>query len=1100
TPAYMPPEQAAGKVGEIDERSDVFALGGILYGILTYEAPYSAETAVEALRRAMAGNVIPPRRRTPWNRIPKELESVCLKAMAREREDRYGTVEALVGDVRSFLDHRLVGAHRYGLMSRIMRFVQRHPTGSVSGGVALVLLAAGAAVSGVAFGEARAYRARAREKEVERAREAERAELESYRRVEAERGMEAAVGARDEARDNLVKGRRVAALLRAAEAALGKAHLELKRVCNSPASREERRACWDKWAPRIEAFERGVAEDAASQATWHALKGWLLRHGAQEKEAFGEFAKARKADPDVTYGWLFEAMVRLSEYLDAQPLPAFTTETGIGITFDDPPAETALMRLVGEYFERLMEEVSSAAVWGESSSRDLKEVLEGLKRLQEGEYREAESGLSRALQVPELSWLRSELLLARAMVRHVNMSFGAGLEDVEQVLAEQDRYPQAWIIKGLLREGEGAAISVRGADPRNALGKAIAAYTEALRLVPDATAYNNRGNAYRSFGEAEAARGEDPRANFRRAIGEYDQALRSGPEDAMYYENRGNAYCLLGNADRARGMDPRESFRLAIADLCEALRMNPNSVPAYVNRGATYWSLGEAERAMGVDSRGSFHKAIADYDEALRLDSELVLVYTNRGNAYHRLGDVVAVRGEDPRDNYRRAIAEFGEALRRNPEYVGAYTGRGSAYRSLGNAEGARGGDPRASLRRAITEFGEALRRNPEYMPAYNNRGNAYQSLGKAEAAKGEDPRDSLRRAIADFGEALRRNPEYARGYCSRGRAYMDLGNAVLARGEDPRPILGKAIADFGEALRKNPGLASAYSSRGLAYRSLGDVKGARGEDPRDSFRKAIADHGEAVRRNPKFAPSYINQGAALISLGKAEQARGGDPRPSFKAALLSFRESLKRNPLLWQAHANQGILLELMGRPGEAVQSYEKALAIVKDGNPSLKQRLAHARAAAATAPGWANDLNKAGELIARGDYTAARELFEKGISAAREAGAHKDLRMAPFLRGAHYNLACILSLASAGKPGRKAQPKPPSPKKAAELQKEALDHLRKAHELGYKDLAHIRKDPDLAPIRDLPEFKALLAEWEEKLGNGKSEGKKGGGGEGGK
>ncbi|MHC5081621.1 MAG: serine/threonine-protein kinase, partial [Planctomycetota bacterium] len=390
TPAYMPPEQARGHVDEIDERSDVFALGGILYRLLTHEAPYSGDTAMEALRKAMAGNVIPPRRRTPWNRIPKELESVCLKAMAREREGRYGTVEELAGDVRSFLDHRLVGAHRYGWMSRVMRFVQRHPTGSVSGGVALVLLGAGAAVSGVAFGEARAYRARAREKEVERAREAERAELESYRRMEAERGRKAAVGQRDEARDNLVKGRRVAALLRAAEAELGKAHLELKRVCNSPASREERRACWDKWAPRIEAFERGVAEDAASQATWHALKGWLLRHGAQEKEAFGEFAKARKADPDVTYGWLFEAMVRLSEYLDVQPLPGFTTETGVGITFDDPPAETALMRLVREYFERLMEEVSSAAVWGESSSRDLKEVLEGLKRLQEGEHREAE--------------------------------------------------------------------------------------------------------------------------------------------------------------------------------------------------------------------------------------------------------------------------------------------------------------------------------------------------------------------------------------------------------------------------------------------------------------------------------------------------------------------------------------------------------------------------------------------------------------------------------------------------------------------------------------------------------------------------------------
>ena len=125
TPSYMPPEQAAGRVDEVDGRSDVFALGAVLYAILTHEAPYDGVTVEEVLHKAVLGASVPPRKRTPWNRIPPELESVCRKAMARRKEDRYASVESLIGDLRAYLDHRPVGAHRYGPVTRFIRFVQR---------------------------------------------------------------------------------------------------------------------------------------------------------------------------------------------------------------------------------------------------------------------------------------------------------------------------------------------------------------------------------------------------------------------------------------------------------------------------------------------------------------------------------------------------------------------------------------------------------------------------------------------------------------------------------------------------------------------------------------------------------------------------------------------------------------------------------------------------------------------------------------------------------------------------------------------------------------------------------------------------------------
>lgn len=120
TPAYMAPEQAEGRTDLVDERTDVFALGGILYAILTQRPPYEGETASEVLENVRAGRISPPSAGAPapgtrpggipppplqaGHLIPRELEAICMKALARRREDRYPTVRALHDDIRLFLE------------------------------------------------------------------------------------------------------------------------------------------------------------------------------------------------------------------------------------------------------------------------------------------------------------------------------------------------------------------------------------------------------------------------------------------------------------------------------------------------------------------------------------------------------------------------------------------------------------------------------------------------------------------------------------------------------------------------------------------------------------------------------------------------------------------------------------------------------------------------------------------------------------------------------------------------------------------------------------------------------------------------------------
>jgi eukaryotic-like serine/threonine-protein kinase len=132
TPGYMSPEQARGEVVRLDERTDVFGLGAILYYMLTAEPPIHA---LDTLDRRPAGErtgdraragVEPPRRRRPG--VPRPLEAICLKALDFEPERRYPGVRELAADVARFVSRRPVTAYPERLPERVLRVAAKHST------------------------------------------------------------------------------------------------------------------------------------------------------------------------------------------------------------------------------------------------------------------------------------------------------------------------------------------------------------------------------------------------------------------------------------------------------------------------------------------------------------------------------------------------------------------------------------------------------------------------------------------------------------------------------------------------------------------------------------------------------------------------------------------------------------------------------------------------------------------------------------------------------------------------------------------------------------------------------------------------------------
>ncbi len=690
TPAYMSPEAARGETDALDERTDVFGLGAILYEMLAGRAPFFGKSTEAVLAAVLRADLVPPSRRAPGRSIPWDLEAIVVRAMARRPSDRYGGVAPLRADVVRFIEGRSVGAADYRAWQRLGKWVGRHRTGvGLAAGALALLVLVGALASG-RWRDARAF--------------------EGHRAAAAE----------------AVAGQRWDDAVAAAERGLAlRVEPELVRILEASRAeiaardRADRAALADaERRRRLDELLREASARIDETRPWFHIPDAAIRDKLLEIERVLDTLEEAAADPANDDVAELHRLIGIGRNVVGDPEAAITAlRRAITLAPEAPSARLALARLL---LERALAELFSDA--GEEGQRRSAAVLEEARSVVGG--------------VPETPETALDLHLVRAYHAFVDRTDDGSLavrlaDEGRQRFEGELGVAELWLLLGIIAGADHASAELALAEAlrrrphfpwafftrgtlRMTAGKLDAALADldaALSIHPHlAHVHLQRGVLNALRGEREAA------------IADYDRAARAAPDWALPVFNRGNQHLALGDLDRAveaytaaLELDPRHrgarinraTARLrqgdpaaALLDADRAIELHPDSAAAHFTRGDTHRLL---ER---------WEDALADYDRGLELDPRSARRWsiraTLRGQLGHAQADVdadrdraLATEPETPEDFYERgrirrirgdgdgALADFDRAIGLDRRFARALDARATMKLDRGDLEGA---------------------------------------------------------------------------------------------------------------------------------------------------------------------------------------------------------------------------------------------------------------------------------------------------------------------------------------------------------------------------------------------------------------------------
>lgn len=664
TPGYLAPEQARGDLAAIDRRSDVFALGIVLYELLVGESPFAAPSAAESLVRVLESEPAPPRERQPG--LPRDLDTIVRVCLEKDPERRYGSARELALDLRRWLAGEPISVRPPSGRERLGRAMRRHPVAAAALAVAALAILAGAALAGWS-----AWRG------AERARWAQR------------------FGARAE---RSIVAQRMAFLLPLHDVRPARARAEAEIE-----------------ALRAEAARLGPGAEGAARFAIGRLLEALGRH----TEARRELERAIEAGNDDGRVRLARGRVLAALWLEARDRAARLRDPELRAE-----ALAATERELGVPAWRTLEQVPEEIV--EVHEAHYLEGL--LHLLAEDPARAREAALAAAAAAPwfyEGELLAAEALLSEA-VSAIGGGRSAealrALDEAEGVArraaAKGSSDPAVWRLAGDVARWrfELARSLSRASEAEPAWSAAVAAYRQALTADPgDPEALDRLAEVSWKQAQARAEAGLAPAEALALARGAATRLAATGRSGARAEAHLGNAAWVEARWTGDHGGAPQPLLERAAAHLVRAVDEDPDDAYLHLSLGHVLNQLAVDLADRGADFLPIADRAVAAYRRGIGQPGAFAsrlwngICATESDAAYY-----LSRAGRAAGDRFERAIEACTAALESAPGYRAARNNLALARWGLALARLWRTGSAEAELAQARHAFEELLGDFPE--------------------------------------------------------------------------------------------------------------------------------------------------------------------------------------------------------------------------------------------------------------------------------------------------------------------------------------------------------------------------------------------------